>query len=126
MESETKIDRTFWAVVELMGHSKIAGAVSEYAYGGSAFVRVDVPATKDDRGREIPAFSRMLGAGAIYAMNPVSEEIARMLAQKLQVVPVQEYQLPHYLQERQTVHQSPRLGFEDDGYDHSDDDSDLP
>lgn len=113
-ESQGKVEGSFWALVELMGHQKIAGHVSEYTFGGSAFVRVDVPAVKDSRDREIPAFTRMLGTGSIYAINPVSEEIARMLASQLQTKPVQEYQLPHYLQERQTVASSPRLEFSDD------------
>lgn len=32
-----------WAILELMGHRKLAGYLSEQTIGGSAFVRIDVP-----------------------------------------------------------------------------------
>jgi hypothetical protein len=60
-----------WSVVELMGHSMIAGLVSEQSIGGSAMVRVDVPAVDDQ-----PGYTKFFSGGAIYAITPVSEEIA--------------------------------------------------
>jgi len=41
-------DNTFdvWAILEIMGHTRIAGRVTEQALGGSALIRVDVPALK--------------------------------------------------------------------------------
>ena len=38
-----------WAIVEVMGHSRYAGRVTEQAIGGCAFVRVDVPAVGERR-----------------------------------------------------------------------------
>ena len=32
-----------WAIVELFGHQRIAGKISEHAVGGCSFVRIDVP-----------------------------------------------------------------------------------
>ena len=34
--------KEFWAIVELMGHQRIAGKVSEETIGGAALLRVDV------------------------------------------------------------------------------------
>ena len=33
----------FWAIVEIFGHQRIAGFLSEQTIGGQSFVRVDVP-----------------------------------------------------------------------------------
>ena len=76
-----------WALVEVMGHQRIAGAISEYNLGGS-FIRVDVPAVN---GR--PAFTRLFGPQAIYAISFVDKTVALALAEKLQAVPVQPYEV---------------------------------
>ena len=78
-----------WCVVELFGHQRIAGRVTEQTIGGCAFVRVDVPVVG-----EIPAYTRLFGNGAIYAINPVTEEIAKASAAAYRVVPVSPYEIP--------------------------------
>lgn len=84
-------EKTFdqWCIVELFGHQRIAGRVTEQTIGGCAFVRVDVPAVA-----EIPGYTRLLGNGAIYAINPVTEEIARAAATAYRAVPISTYDLP--------------------------------
>ena len=84
-----------WAVVELFGHQQIAGKVSEASIGGCSFLRVDVPEQQAiERSGEylparpaIPAYTRYFGNGAIYALNPCSEEIARASAKNLRATP---------------------------------------
>lgn len=78
-----------WAILEIMGHQRYAGLVSEQALGGASFVRIDVPACDDK-----PAFTKLFGAGSIYCISPVAEEIAREMASKLRQVPVQSYDFP--------------------------------
>ncbi len=78
-------------VVELFGHQKIAGLVTEQVIAGQGFVRVDVPETKRH-----PAFTRMFGAGAIYSITPVSEEIALAAAESIYIEPVQVYVAPSH------------------------------
>ncbi|HXF62313.1 MAG TPA: hypothetical protein VNK95_11895 [Caldilineaceae bacterium] len=78
-----------WAVIELFGHQKIAGLVTEAAIGGCNLIRVDVPAT--DRQ---PAYTRYFGPGAIYSITPVSEEIARSVLAYIRPRPVSPYMLP--------------------------------
>lgn len=73
-----------WAIVELFGHNKIAGKVSEQTIGGSSLVRVDVPDTEAS-----PAFTRLLNVSAIYAINPVTEEVAVGYAGRLQSKPIE-------------------------------------
>lgn len=76
--SETKPFES-WAIVEVMGHRQFAGFVCEQAIGGASFVRVDVPEVK--AGEEtLPGFTKLLGAGSIYAISPCTEETARAYA----------------------------------------------
>lgn len=78
-----------WAIVELFGHQRIAGLVTEQAVGGCSFVRVDVPQIKDTT-----AYTRLLGNGAIYAINFVSEAVARAAAEAFRARPVSAYEVP--------------------------------
>jgi len=71
-QQETTPTTDFYAIVELFGHTKIAGRVTEQVIGGQAFVRVDVP----EHGNN-DAFTKLYGAGAIYCMSPCSEAVAR-------------------------------------------------
>ena len=84
-----------WCLVELFGHSKIAGYVTEQAIGGQSFVRVDVPETKRQK-----CFTRLFGSVAIYAMNPVAEDIARGLAETMEVTAISMWDLPPDIREK--------------------------
>ena len=75
-----------WALVEVMGHRSFAGRVTEQVVAGKGFVRVDVPAVGD----RLP-FTKLLGAASIYAITPVSEEVARQLAAQHREKPVEVY-----------------------------------
>lgn len=72
-----------WAIVELFGHNKIAGKCSEQNVAGSNMLRIDVPETDIN-----PAFTRLLGHAAIYAINPVTEEVATHWAKMLHCAPI--------------------------------------
>ncbi len=87
MDKEERFET--WAVIELFGHTRIAGMVTEATLGGCAFLRVDVPEANGH-----PGFTKYLGNGAIYSMTPVSEEIARAVAVNCRPAPVQPYELP--------------------------------
>jgi len=67
----------------------MAGRVTEQQIGGTSFVRVDAPAVADR-----PAFTKIFGASAIYAINPVTEETARAAAQAFRHVPISEFEIP--------------------------------
>lgn len=85
-EETSKFDQ--WAVVELFGHQRTAGRVSEQIVAGQGFVRVDVPAVEDQEG-----FSRLFGPGAIYSIIPTSEEIVRAYVARNVGTPIQPYML---------------------------------
>jgi hypothetical protein len=76
-----------WAIVELMGHVRMAGRLTEEERFGGKMGRLDVP--KDD-GFVTTYFT----AGSVYRIVPTTEEIARSVASHNQPRPVSLYELP--------------------------------
>lgn len=87
MTNETKFD--VWALVELFGHQRIVGRVTEQTIGAAAMIRVDVP---DAEGNT--RFTRFYGNAAIYAISPIDRDTAIRLAQAVDAEPVRQYELP--------------------------------
>ncbi len=77
-----------WALLELFGHQRLAGKVTEATIAGGAFVRVDVP---DAKGRII--LTKYLNPSAIYGISPCDENVAVAAAQRIESAPIQRYQL---------------------------------
>lgn len=77
-----------WAIVELFGHGRIAGKIYEKPIAGTNMLVVDVPETKKQG-----AFTRMLGGAAIYAINPCTEELARLAAESINSAPITAYDI---------------------------------
>ena len=82
-----------WAIIEIFGHQKYAGKVSEFAIGGCNFVRVDVPELIARRPQEpaMPAFTKLFGNGAVYSITLVSEDVARRVAATIRPEPLNVY-----------------------------------
>ncbi len=86
-ENKPKFDE--WCLVELFGHQKIVGKVTEAVLAGGAFLRVDVPAFDKK-----PAFTRFFSPGSIYRINPIGEQMARDLMEHYRNEPVSRFELP--------------------------------
>lgn len=97
MENEKTTSFDCWCIIELMGHSKIAGRVTEKPLGGTSFIQVDVPAIKD-----YPAFTRLLNHPAIYAINPVDEATARHAAENIKSSPVTRFEAAIMVEKKAT------------------------
>lgn len=82
-----------WCVVEIMGHKKFAGFVTEQSVGGTSFVRIDVPEVAVE-GRTLPAFTKLFGAGSIYCISPCTEETAKAFAAQLRSEAFSLYEAP--------------------------------
>lgn len=90
MENETKKESfDAWCLVELFGHQRIVGKVTEATLAGGAFLRVDVPAVDENK-----PFTRFYGPSAIYAISPVTEEIAMGMIRQYRHEPVQRFEFP--------------------------------
>jgi hypothetical protein len=79
-----------WAIVELMGHRRLGGRVSEASMFGTVLLRIDVPHRPPATGYSAHYF----GGAAIYSLNPTTEELARAVAEMTQPAPVQPWELP--------------------------------
>lgn len=81
-----------WCLVELMGRQKIAGMVTERVIAGTGFLQVDVPET-----RFSTPFTRLIHPNSLYAINPITEEVARIYAERLQVKPIDTWDLSAFM-----------------------------
>jgi hypothetical protein len=87
METPEKFE--CWGLVEVMGHQRYAGKITEQSVGGCNFVRVDVPAFEG-----YPEFTKLLGQGSIFSITPTTEQIAKGMAQSFRNTPISVYDLP--------------------------------
>lgn len=86
-----------WGILELMGHIRLAGLVSEESRFGSTVGRIDVP-----EGEDQPAFTHYFGGSALFRFTPTTEETARTIAGQIGARPVPLYELrqPQLLESR--------------------------
>jgi hypothetical protein len=81
-----------WAILELFGHVRLAGRVTEATIGGCSFLRCDVP-NRPEEGEGVK-LTRYFGNGAIYSMTPVTEEVARAVGDGNAAAPVKPWEMP--------------------------------
>jgi hypothetical protein len=77
-----------WAVVELMGHVRMAGRLTEEERFGGKMGRLDVP------GEEERWTTVYFTAASVYRITPCSEEAARAVALRSKPEPVHQWELP--------------------------------
>jgi hypothetical protein len=80
-----------WAVVELMGHLRRAGRISEVEQFGTKLLRLDVPVGPEE------FVTEFYGGASIYRLRPAAEDVVRAVAEQIgdprPVMPVS-YRLP--------------------------------
>lgn len=81
-----------WAILELMGHRRLAGRVKEETIAGTSFLRLDVYKQAAE-GEEDHVATQFYSGSAIYCITPAAEEICRMMGEKTRPAPVQRYEL---------------------------------
>ena len=86
MTEDSKFEE--WAIVDVMGHQRYVGLVSEQVVAGQGFVRVDIPETD-----EVKGWTKLIGTSSIYAITPVDKDIALSMAARSKAKPVEVYQL---------------------------------
>lgn len=83
---ETQFDQ--WCILELMGHRRLAGKVTDAVIGGGAFLRIDIPSKNGD------FTTQYYSPGAVYCITPTTEELARAVAEHNEPAPVYRWELP--------------------------------
>jgi hypothetical protein len=80
-----------WAIVELMGHRRLAGWLTEQEIAGRGFLRLDIPGEPTNTE---PAATQLYNPASVYAITPTTEVMARAVATKSRPEPVHRWELP--------------------------------
>lgn len=83
---ENKFELT--GIVELFGHQRIAGTISEHSIGSSTFIRIDVPETRSQ-----PKFTRFVNPSAVYAINPTDKETMQYMVEQIAAKPIDSWDI---------------------------------
>ena len=65
-----------WAILELMGHRRLAGLITEREIAGQNFLQITVPENEQTKQQVTQFYS----ASAVYCITPTTEETARAVA----------------------------------------------
>jgi hypothetical protein len=63
-----------WAVLEIMGHRRIAGHIVEDTIAGAPMLRVDIPGPNAS---DPVKATQYYGGASLFCMTPTTEELAR-------------------------------------------------
>lgn len=99
-----------WAIVELFGHAKVAGAISKDDVFGTDKLRVDVPRVTFveevyEHGahkcitRVLPEHTTYFGTGAIFSVSIIDEAAAVLAAHKIRHEPIKAWHLRDALEQ---------------------------
>lgn len=77
-----------WAIVEIMGHRRLAGHVTEESIAGAPMLRIDIPGPLGPG--DVKA-TQYYGGASLFSLTPTTEEHARKEANPPEWKP---YQLP--------------------------------
>lgn len=75
-----------WAILELLGHRRLAGYVSEQTIAGHGFLRIDVPDGE-------VTVTQLYAPSSVYGITPVTEDVARAVAARNRPQPMQAWEL---------------------------------
>ena len=84
-----------YCLLELMGHQKVAGLLTETTIAGKGMLRVDIP---NEKGQTI--HTRFYSPDAVYSISPVDRQICIGIAVKCNVRPVTIYDLAKLIEDK--------------------------
>jgi hypothetical protein len=87
VEPEAQPELKAWALVELFGHQRIVGYLTQQTFGSGVLFRVDVPDLTKDGAVVRKGFTRYFGLSSIYSITPVDEDTVRRLLPSIDGTP---------------------------------------
>lgn len=87
MDETNEMTFDCWAILELMGHRRLAGWLTEKEVAGKGFLRLDVP------GEDAAVATQFYAPGAVYCITPTTEDVARAFARDNRPQPVTRWEL---------------------------------
>jgi hypothetical protein len=103
-----------WVIIELLGHRRLAGHLTEQQVAGHGFLRLDIPGDNDTT-----FATQLLSPSSVYAIHPTSEAIARHVAKTNRPEPVARWELPaaepQYIVDGQPVDRESYEAWADEG-----------
>lgn len=104
-----------WAIVDVLGHQRYAGHVTTEAFGGAVLFRIEVPPLEERervttragyhgavhypkgatvKEMAVQGYTKLIGAGSIYAITPCTQEACMAAVEEIQPRPLQLVSLP--------------------------------
>lgn len=96
-----------WCVLELLGHVRLGGKVSEVEMFGQKMGRINIPHGDG-------FVSRVFGGAAVYSLTPCGEAEARAVAKASNPEPLHSWEVRQLLEDRRDGATSPPFREEDD------------
>ena len=87
-----------WVILEIMGHRRLAGHLTEQEVGPSRLLRIDVPADEPTEAQPWK-MTQFYGPSSVFCITPVTEETARAIARRMDAAPVQLFDAMRYMLE---------------------------
>ena len=82
-----------WMMVELLGHNRIAGFVTEESRFGQVLLRIDISTNINIESKQMEFTTQFYGTHALYCATPIRETDAIQLAQALRPKPFDKFDL---------------------------------
>lgn len=78
-----------WVILELLGHRRICGLMTEVEIAGAKFLRIDIY----PEGAMVADATQFYSPSSVYAITPTTEKTARKLANSREIGPVQPWEV---------------------------------
>jgi len=96
-----------WMFVEMLGHKRLAGFVTEEEKWGQVLMRIDIPT--DIKNGKLQFTTQFYGTHALYCATPITETDAIKLAKELRPQPFGKYDLHREANRNMDDHPCPVL-----------------